>query len=75
MEWLKNQLDNHQLYRRILVFYACCLTWYATTKSVEYAHISALPGFEVAAVITAIQAPLAAMMMFLSKLYWGGRNE
>lgn len=71
---LREQFEQHQLFRRILLVYACCLITYATIKSFEYVGNSGLPGIELAAVIAAIQVPIVWLTGFLSKLYWGARN-
>lgn len=71
---IQEQFERYQLFRRILLFYACCLILYATIKSFEYASVSTLPGMELAAVIAAIQVPIVWLTGFLSKLYWGSRN-
>lgn len=71
---LHDQFEKHQLFRRCLLFYACCLILYATIESFKYANVSVLPGLEVAAIISAIQIPIIWLTGFLSKLYWGSRN-
>jgi len=51
------------------------LVWAVTHWSFEYAHASDLPGLEVAAVITAIQAPVTVLLGYLVKLYTGSADK
>lgn len=75
MAWLSEQFKNHRLFRRALLIFACVLTWLVTHYSFEYASASALPGLEVAAVITAIQAPVTALLGYMVKLYTGSADK
>lgn len=73
--WISNQFNNHRLFRRALLLYACALVWITTTWSFSYAHASALDGLGVAAVITAIQTPVTMLMGYLVKLYTGSADK
>ena len=77
IEWLYKQFDSNLLYRRIIVFFAFVLTYLVTVWSFGYAHAALDQGvadMNVAAIIAAIQVPITAVMTFISKLYWGGRD-
>ncbi len=65
------QLEKHQLYRRLIVLFMLFLIAYTTIESFNYAN-SALgnSGIETAAIISAIQVPVTILMGFVSKLYW-----
>lgn len=69
MKWLQNQFENHRLFRRLLLIYCCVLVWAATHWAFNYAAGSGLPGVELAAVITAIQAPVTLLLGYFVKLY------
>ncbi|SFL02834.1 hypothetical protein SAMN05216302_10278 [Nitrosomonas aestuarii] len=70
LSWLDDQFNNKRLFRRLLVINCCALVWAATFWSFGYAYRdTSLPGFEIAAVITAIQAPITLLVGFCSKLY------
>ena len=71
---ISEQLERHQLFRRMVMIYMCWLVAYTTTESFEFANRSIdASGIEIAAIIAAIQVPVSAMMAFMSKLYWDGK--
>jgi len=71
---ISEQLERHQLFRRLVMVYMCWLVAYATMQSFEFANRSIdTSGIEIAAIIAAIQVPVSAMMAFMSKLYWDGK--
>jgi len=76
-ESIKNNFENHQLYRRLIVFYACLLIGYVTYESFFYANAAlntGNDGLQTAAIIAAIQLPTTWLTGFVSKLYWSGRD-
>lgn len=77
IEWLYQQFESNLLYRRLIVFSALILTYLVTVWSFGYAHAALDQGvadMNIAAIIAAIQVPITAVMTFISKLYWGGRD-
>ena len=75
MGWLSNQFENHRLFRRLFIMFCCVLVWVTTQWSFGYASSSDLPGMELAAVLTAIQAPITALLAFCAKLYTGSADK
>ena len=75
MDWISEQFKNQRLFRRGLIVFCCVLVWAVTHWSFQYAHASGLPGLEVAAVITAIQAPVTVLLGYLVKLYTGSADK
>lgn len=72
-ESILDQLEKHQLYRRLIVLFMLCLIAYTTVESFQYAHAAlgtGTSGIETAGIIAAIQVPVTALMGFVSKLYW-----
>lgn len=70
-ESILEQLEKHQLYRRLIVLFMVCLITYTTIESFAYANVAlGQSGIETAAIIAAIQVPVTALMGFVSKLYW-----
>lgn len=70
-ESILEQLEKHQLYRRLIVLFMVCLITYTTIESFAYAHVAlGQSGMETAAIIAAIQVPVTTLMGFVSKLYW-----
>ncbi len=75
MGWLSNQFENHRLFRRLFIIFCCVLVWVTTQWSFSYASTSELPGMELAAVLTAIQAPITMLVGFCAKLYTGSVDK
>lgn len=72
--FIAEQLEKHQLFRRVVMIYMCCLVAYTTMESFDFANESIdASGIEIAAIIAAIQVPVSAMMAFMSKLYLDGK--
>lgn len=68
-------LDQHKVFRRLLIAYACAMTYIVVDWSMDFAGISELDGISIAAVIASIQAPIIAMNGYIAKLYIENSNR
>ncbi len=75
MNALNDQFSNHRLFRRMFMIFCCVLVWETTAWSFSYASSSDMSGVELAAVITAIQAPITILLGFCAKLYTGSVDK
>ena len=75
MAWLSEQFKNQRLFRRSLIVFLLCVGMGRHSLVFQYAHANGLPGLEVAAVITAIQAPVTVLLGYLVKLYTGSADK
>lgn len=76
LDAIHNQLENHALFRRLIVIYVCWLTSYLTIRSldiVEYGVEQQASMLELGGAISAIGIPVSAILAFISKLYWGSK--
>lgn len=67
--WIEQQFNNHRLFRRLLIIYACALTWHITELSFTYATTSGLTGLEISGVIGTIQGSSYFLLGYLFKGY------
>lgn len=70
-ERLSEYLDKYKIYRKLLVFYMCCLILYVTVESFKLASTVETLDMGLAAVLAAIHVPITYLTGFISKLYWG----
>jgi len=68
----QSQFDEHKLFRRLLMLFICFMTYLVTVWAFEFANNNAehVDGLQIAAIITAVHAPITALTGYLSKLYW-----
>ena len=69
MAWISEQFKNQRLFRRLLIVYACALTWHITELSFTYATVSGLTGLEISGVIGTIQGASYVLVGYLCKGY------
>lgn len=69
MAWISEQFKNQRLFRRLLIVYACALTWHITELSFTYATVSGLTGLEISGVIGTIQGSSYVLLGYLFKGY------
>lgn len=72
---LTDLLKNHLLFRRCIIIYVCMMTSYVTAHSVGFAYVSRYDGMETVAVITAMQAPIMALLGYMYKSYNATRAD
>lgn len=73
IKWLETRLDEGAWFRRIYVLTATWLTWASVRWAMYFAETSKLSGVEVAAVIAAVEAPIAVVQAFAFNHYLGAR--
>lgn len=69
-----NWLDKYGIRRTLTLGTAVWMTWEVSVWSMHYAVTTSLPGLEAAAVITAVQAPVAAFAGYVFKQYIEGKK-
>lgn len=67
IERIAHAFDVLKISRRVGLYFSFWLTWYAVSTAVDLAHLSDLPGIELAAVIAAITAPVTALQGYVIK--------
>lgn len=70
-EWV----DSRSVIRRIVLFVTLWMTWAAFAWAAGFAEGTTKSGMEVAAIIAAVTAPIAALQGYVFKVYAEGRNE
>ena len=75
MERFWNWIDSRSVIRRIVLFVTLWMTWAAFAWAAGFAETTLKSGIEVAAIIGAVTAPIAALQAFIFKIYAEGRNE
>lgn len=68
-------VDSRSITRRIVLFVTLWMTWAAFIWAAGFAEATDKAGLEVAAIIAAVTAPIAALQGFIFKVYAEGRNE
>lgn len=71
--WVEVRLDNGAWFRRLYVIFATVLSWNVIKWSMHFAETSNLPGVEVAAIIAAVTASVAAIQTFAFTDYMKSR--
>ena len=66
-------LDNRGVIRRVVLGVAIWMTWEVSAWSMWYAVGNARPGLEIAAIIGAVTAPVAAFGGYVFKVYLDSR--
>ena len=77
IRYVEVQLAKRQLYRRILMAFVCWLTAYLTFESLETIQLAIERGsnlMDLAGALATANGPLAGILGFAMKLYWGGRD-
>lgn len=70
-EWV----DRRQVVRRIAFFTTLWMTWQAFTWAAVFAETSSRVGIDVAAIIAAVTAPVAALQGYIFSSYSQGRKD
>ncbi|TXI24271.1 MAG: hypothetical protein E6Q61_05385 [Nitrosomonas sp.] len=70
MKWIQDQLENHMLFRRLMLVGAWWINFEAANLSFRFAMATSLQsGSDIAIVQTAIQAPAVLLTGYFIKLY------
>lgn len=73
-EWVEQRLDEGGWVRRAYLVTATVMTWKMTVWSMAFAESSKLEPVGMAAVLTAIGVPIAAIQSFAFKAYLESRK-
>ena len=73
-EWIEQRLDEGGWIRRAYLVAATVMTWKMTVWSMLFAETSKLEPIGMAAVLTAIGVPIAAIQSFAFKAYLESRK-
>lgn len=68
-------VDNRSVIRRIVLFVTLWMTWASFMWAAGFAESTLKSGLEVAAIIAAVTAPIAALQGFIFKVYAEGRGK
>ena len=60
--------------RGLTMYVTLSLTVYATVEAFRFAYLSKLPGIEVAAILAAVMAPLAALQKYVFDAYMRAKD-
>ncbi len=71
---ISNLFENHMLFRRLMLIYACMMTSYVTFHSVGFAYVSEFGGVETTSIIVAMQAPTSLLLGYMFKNYNDARQ-
>lgn len=74
MKALLDFLDNRAVIRRIVLFVTLWMTWRGFEWAGQFASTTPKSGLEVAAIITAVTAPVAALQAAVFKVYSSSRG-
>lgn len=66
-------IDSRSIIRRIVLFVTLWMTWESFMWAAQFAETTSKTGVEVAAIIAAVTAPVAALQAFIFKVYADGR--
>jgi hypothetical protein len=70
-----NWIDSRSIVRRIVLFVTLWMTWASFMWAAGFAESTTKSGLEVAAIIGAVTAPIAALQGFIFNVYSRSRNE
>jgi hypothetical protein len=70
-----NWIDTRAIVRRAVLFTTLWMTWAAFAWAAGFAESTERTGIEVAAIIAAVTAPIAALQGFIFSVYSAGRDE
>lgn len=70
-----NWIDTRAIVRRIVLFVTLWMTWEAFQWAAEFAETTTKSGVEVAAIVAAVTAPIAALQGYVFKIYAATRSD
>lgn len=70
-----NLVDQRHIVRRVAFFVTLWMTWRAFTWAAVFAETSSRTGMDVAAIIAAVTAPIAALQGYVFSQYGQGRKD
>lgn len=68
-------IDSRHIVRRIAFFVTLWMTWQSFAWAAVFAETTARTGMDVAAIITAVTAPIAALQGYIFSAYNQGRKD
>lgn len=68
-------IDTRAIVRRTILFSTFWMTWEAFQWAAEFAETTTKSGMEVAAIVAAVTAPIAALQGYVFKIYAATRAD